>query len=555
MFGSHSIDKSLLLRDQTPRISNIREGFVAEKSSKGDSGRYKLGSGSTPTAVDLTALKWAQTNAEEGEYFLICKKGKEPRPGVICDEEMVIRYCKLERPVNAKLSDGSYHKHFLPHGTCAGQKAYPFMYIDSLNIGYVPWKLLQPIDFALIAQKQDDPNTKAALKRAYSDVLYEYDLNHWKSALLAKSLDEENLLENSDPMDGANEDGSSSLNYQHKRKRADIKAQVFRFPPTLRALEVEDEKDDDESQYIKREPENGAARYTFSSGVLDQDHGSLYDASDSETRLERTRTKKIRLSKSMSRFTPPATPKKAKAKIGADMVRIFIGNPHRDFIVKRTGLGQSALLRDMIKYQSGEAYIMSPVLADLLPSQFESVAEYLDHGEYKPNLLDEGSDYARLEKVETADQNFEAVIQCGQLYTMSGQLQLPGLQNLVVRKFKALLPYSAEDFLLITKLFYCFGQPSDESLHDFIVNYAVEHFYELWDAASKIFMELLTYHVSLARDIFRKLGGLPKNEEAEEAAIVEAVADGEEEEDDMISLRSDGEVRVKAEAEESLFMN
>ena len=199
----------------------------------------------------------------------------------------------------------------------------------------------------------------------------------------------------------------------------------------------------------------------------------------------------------MSRFTPPNTPQKSKIKIGyivfspkhtilqlmkhrADMVRIFVGNPHRDFIVKRVGLEQSALLRDIIKYQSGEAYIMSPVLADLLPAHFESVAEYLDHGEYKPNLLDEGSDYARLEKVENTDQSFEAIIQCGQLYTMSGRLELPELQNLVIRKFKALRPYSAEDFLLVTKLFYCFGQPSDLSLHDFIISYAVEHFYELW---------------------------------------------------------------------------
>ncbi|MCJ1431443.1 hypothetical protein MMC27_000796 [Xylographa pallens] len=56
-------------------------------------------------AVDLTALKWAQTNAEEGDYFLICKKGKEPRPGVICDEEMVINFFKRDRPDNAKRPD------------------------------------------------------------------------------------------------------------------------------------------------------------------------------------------------------------------------------------------------------------------------------------------------------------------------------------------------------------------------------------------------------------------------------------------------------------------
>ncbi|MCJ1389098.1 hypothetical protein MMC18_001952 [Xylographa bjoerkii] len=552
MFRTHSRRKSQPFPRSSSKISSVREGSIAEKSPKIGNIQDRTGSGTTPTAMDLTALKWAQTNAEEGDYFLICKKGKEPRPGVICDEEMVISFCTLDRPDNAKQPDGSYRKDFLPHGKCAGQKCYPFMYLDTLNIGYVPWKLLQPIDFALIAQKRDDPNTKPALKRAYMDVFFAYDLNHWKSALLAKSLDEENLIDSSDSMDGIKEGGSSSIDHQRKRKRADFEAKGFRFPPTLRALEVEDEEDDDESQYIKRETEGGTARYTFSSGVLDQDHGSLYDVnSDTESRLGRARTKKIRLSNSISRLTPPATPKKPKVKIGVNMVRVFVGNPHREFVVKRIGLEQSALLRDMVKYQSGEAYIMSPVLADLLPSHFESISEYLDHGEYKPNLLDEGSDYARLERVETADQSFEAIVQCGQLYTMSGQLQLPGLQNLVIRKFKALLPYSAEDFLLITKLFYCFGQPSDKSLHDFIVGYAVEHFYELWDAASKAFMELLTFHASLARDIFRKLGGLPKKEEAKAEAMVEE----EDERDNGFIVVPDGEVKQEVEVEESLFVD
>ena len=230
------------------------------------------------------------------------------------------------------------------------------------------------------------------------------------------------------------------------------------------------------------------------------------------------------------------------------MVRIFVGNPYRDFIVRRVGVEQSALLRDMIKYQNNEAYIMSPVLADLLPSHFESVSEYLDHGEYKPNLLDEGSKYARLEMVETPNQSFEAIIQCGHLYTISGQLELPRLQNLVIRKFKALLPYTAEDFLLITKLFYCFGPPSDGSLHDFIVKYAADHFYELWGAASKPFMELLELHESLARDIYRRLGGLLNNKEAK------AVAEKNEEKDDDFVIVSDELVKVKVEAEEPLFV-
>ena len=87
-----------------------------------------------PLAIDQTSLKQAQINAEEGEYYMICKVGKEARPGVICDEEMVLNFCKLDRPVNAKQPDGSYHKQILAHGKCAEQKCFPFMYLDSLTM-------------------------------------------------------------------------------------------------------------------------------------------------------------------------------------------------------------------------------------------------------------------------------------------------------------------------------------------------------------------------------------------------------------------------------------
>ena len=144
----------------------------------------------------------------------------------------------------------------------------------------------------MIAPKQDDPNTSPSLKRAYSDLLCEYDLGYWKSALLAKSLDEENLVDSGDSTDGINENGSLEMLSGKKRKRADYEVEGFRFPPTLRALEVGDEEDDDESQYVKREPEGGGAKYTFSKGVLDQDHSSLYDVSDTESR---SKIKKTRL--------------------------------------------------------------------------------------------------------------------------------------------------------------------------------------------------------------------------------------------------------------------
>ncbi|MCJ1385628.1 hypothetical protein MMC17_008751 [Xylographa soralifera] len=294
--GTHSRDKSIPFPRTSSEIFSVGESSTAKKSSENDYTHDQTGSGTTPTAVDLAALEWAQTNAEEGDYFLIYNYGKEPRPGVICDEEMVITFSRLVRPSSAKQPDGSYHEQFLPYGKYARQKSYPFMYLDSLRIVYAPWNLLIPIDFAMIAKKQDDPKIKPSLKRAFTDLFFGYDLGYWKSELLVKLLNKENRVEKSNSMNGVKEGGSPKMNHPQKRKRVDFEAQGSRGLPTLRALEVGDEEDDDESQYFKTEPESGAAQDTFGSGIIGQDHGSLYDVSDTESRPDGIKTKKIRQS-------------------------------------------------------------------------------------------------------------------------------------------------------------------------------------------------------------------------------------------------------------------
>ena len=195
-----------------------------------------------------------------------------------------------------------------------------------------------------------------------------------------------------------------------------------------------------------------------------------------------------------------------------EKVRVYVGNPHQDFVLKERGLLKSSLLPTLVKYQDEESYIMSPLLSALQPKDFASVAEYLDHSEYAPNLLDEGTDYARLEKVETLMECSFAVRQCGDLYQLAIELEIAGLRNLVIRKFQALMPYSEENFILMSRLFYASGRPVDPGLHDFMVTYAVDHFYELWRAQSLCFARLLQEHQPLATSVYQKLGGSVKLE-------------------------------------------
>ena len=107
---------------------------------------------------------------------------------------------------------------------------------------------------------------------------------------------------------------TSSTGIQRKRKRADFEAEGFRFPPKLHVVGTDDEEDD-EVTHVKKESDIGTTRYAFSGGVLDQDHNSLYEVSDTESQLNRAKTKKLRVLSSMSRFTPPATPQKQRVRI------------------------------------------------------------------------------------------------------------------------------------------------------------------------------------------------------------------------------------------------
>ena len=209
--------------------------------------------------------------------------------------------------------------------------------------------------------------------------------------------------------------------------------------------------------------------------------------------------------------------------LSPDQVKVYVGNPHTTFIVKNESLEKSTLLVHMVKEHDGESYIMSPMLSDFDADDFIAVSEYLDHYEYKPGLLDEGTDYARLEGIETDEERSRTIIQCGVLYGIGERLMLRGLSGLAIRKFKALMPYIPDDFLLIARLLYLSGRPADESLHVFIVDYVSENFYELWQAESDKFRLLLQEQKDLAKDVFARKGMGAKIEEPAKDAKEEGI--------------------------------
>lgn len=178
---------------------------------------------------------------------------------------------------------------------------------------------------------------------------------------------------------------------------------------------------------------------------------------------------------------------------------------------------------------------MSPLLSSISPEDFRTIAEYLDHGEYRPNLLDDGTTWARLENISTDAQRAEELHLSGLRYCHAQQLELSDLQLLIFRKVRALGHYPAFELLSTVNMVYREGPPDNEEMREFFVGHLATHFYELMLEDMARFVEILQGHPELARCIFERLG--MGGEVKEETKMEEDVDETKSEDESLPWLR------------------
>ena len=157
-------------------------------------------------------------------------------------------------------------------------------------------------------------------------------------------------------------------------------------------------------------------------------------------------------------------------------------------------------------HRAESSYIMSPLLSSINSEDFKPIAEFLDHSEYRPSLLDDGTPRARLENITTDAQRAEELHLSGIRYCHAQQLELTDLQLLIFRKVKVLGHYPAFELLSAVHMFYREGPPDNEEMHEFFVSHLADHFYELLLEDMARFVEMLQGHPELARCIHERLG-------------------------------------------------
>lgn len=233
-----------------------------------------------------------------------------------------------------------------------------------------------------------------------------------------------------------------------------------------------------------------------------------------------------------------------------DTVIIYVDNPHKKFKVKRGGLHASPLLSKLLMHHPQNGwYIMSPMLSALDADDFRPIGEYIDRGEYHPNILDENTAHVRLEGDLTPEMLRHQVVRCGTVYHVAHMLEMPGLEDLTFRKLKGLTPhYQALEMLTVTELLFGTGSPE---VRQYLTQHVADHFWKLVLAETAKMAEVMGANEELARGVHGKLSGRELLEDEVKAETVKEEA----QEDGKGGTKTEGEVGEKPKKGEGAETN
>ena len=161
---------------------------------------------------------------------------------------------------------------------------------------------------------------------------------------------------------------------------------------------------------------------------------------------------------------------------------------------------------------------MSLTLSALDEKRFMPVGQYLMRGEYDPNIVDEGTEWVRLETIIGVQEDIsDEAIRSGIIYDTARTLELPGLQDLAFRKLKALGqngPHRPFEILEVVDHVFKAAQPD---MKKYLVEYVAEHFWNLVVVENRKFKSIMEADEELAKRVFSLLAGHPETEAKNEA--------------------------------------
>ncbi|KAK5147957.1 hypothetical protein LTR04_000731, partial [Oleoguttula sp. CCFEE 6159] len=374
-----------------------------------------------------------------------------------------------------------------------------------------PGDLLEfdPCDIVSLQESLDATNP---LHEAYKELLYFEELDYWMHLLQGKVLADELVKEGVKMQDG--EDGGVEGSRKPKRgKRTASKRQRSghrsrgraRTRSGTRGNPVNADDEDPHNLFAgPSEPERNLEREFW------QNHDA--GAEDDEEPEWGMETNPPDLA--VEPITDATSGVKSKSSKEAretklEIVSILIGKPYRIFQVVKARIERHAYLSYGIEWSDKHGYFISnPTLSAIEPELFEPVADWLNHGEYHPFLVDDGTPFAQLQGLASRLQKADEVLRCGLTFAIAGQVELAELQDLAVRKLRALHPYAPLQILQAAHVVFkapCGPHRADAAMRTLLEDHLVDAFYDLMkDEPANLHM-VMTEHAALAERVHARL--------------------------------------------------
>ncbi|KAK4693831.1 hypothetical protein P7C71_g3633, partial [Lecanoromycetidae sp. Uapishka_2] len=486
-----------------------------------------------------------------GDFWTVKRQG-EDWPVVICDEEMVEAFfMRTDRPPNARQADGNWGKGYGPGGDNKEKRCFPAIFLGTWMRVWAPCQKLEHFDYE-IGQVIQDSATNPMLAQAWKVANKHYGdsdpLEYCKSQLRQKNPGsiESKATE-------IRSKAKANLKMPEKRKHKGMPA--FKYPLGYTREEVDDEES---SEFLKAGAEP-KIKNEFSDSNSSADIDSMYDDHDpaiQECEGQSKRSKRDTIARFSTRPTTPlrqsdisragsaSTSHKSRAgskfpakkkNIDPDRVIIYVGNPHTQFVAKRANLNISPLLKSLVAHHPDNGwYVMSPILSQLDRNDFLPIGQYLTRREYDPNILDEGTEFVRLEVVWSGPERGAEVIRCGMIYNNAQMLELPGLQDLAFRKLRALEKQGPHQAFAILAAVDMVFDKADEDLRQYLVKYIADHYWDLVLAETGKIAEIMNENEELTQRVFGLLSGANDvDTKTEEVAEVKKAKEVKTEKEEM----------------------
>ncbi|KAL8855720.1 MAG: hypothetical protein Q9178_007641 [Gyalolechia marmorata] len=433
----------------------------------------------------------AHHSADAGQFWLVKSLEGEPAwPVMICPEEIVVEFFKkaTKRPASARRADGTFSKAY-----AKSQQLLPVLYLGNLRMRWAKRIQLEPLDHQA-ATATLNTHLDTSLANAYTEYLEQYgrnDIHYWSSRLLAKRLAE---------VGSGDEEENEAVEAQVQTQTQPYEISEPANPNQLSRVHRDDESDEEnlrsllpKSKRVKLESGSTASLSSIPSHA--SCHASLETGQSSH-----------RMPLKMTAVVGNIKVKAEQADLSK--VKIYVDNPIVIYSVKTSNLKEaSPVLASYYRGGKDGSYIMAPWLLAISAKDFRPVAEFVESGGYHPYTIDAGTDRAHLAGVSEMEGKKMEVLKCGVIYTLARQCEMPKLQALVISKLKLLQPFPAEELIAMSELAFGSDLDEEDGLDRLVVNYIVDHYFVLPDAATSRLNQLLAVKVELRRQVFATMAG------------------------------------------------